>query len=65
MITRSNAPCSSPGKKIQAEYPEERPDLAKRFVVVAKGRRGHVGMVAKGGKMAIGQSVSFVPLGQH
>lgn len=64
MITRPNGPCIGPGKKIQANYPGEVPDLAKRFVVAAQGRRGFVGMVAKSGNMAVGQSVGFVPLGE-
>lgn len=64
MITRPNAPCNPPGRKLQEAYPDI-PDLAKRFVVAAQGRRGFVGMVAKGGEMALGQHVAFVPFGQR
>jgi hypothetical protein len=63
MITRANAPCMPPGKVIQTMYPLSDPDMAQRFVRVAEGRRGFVGMVVKAGKMSVGQQVAFVPFG--
>jgi hypothetical protein len=64
MITRINGPCIKPAQRIQNEYPGKVPDLAKRFLQVAQGRRGFVGMVAKEGIMTVGQSVWFVPFGE-
>ncbi|HSW74807.1 MAG TPA: hypothetical protein VLG16_02960 [Candidatus Saccharimonadales bacterium] len=64
MITRPNAPCSPPGKLIEAMYGLPGRDRAKDFVRLGQGRRGFVGMVSKGGQMAIGQSLRFIPYGE-
>jgi hypothetical protein len=63
MITRVNEPCASPGRLVEKYYPRPVAELGKRFVQVAMGRRGYVGMVAKGGSMAQGQQLGFVPFG--
>jgi hypothetical protein len=66
MLTRPNAPCIGPGKLIEVTYGSEVDEIerAKQFVRVGQGRRGFVGMVAKGGQMAIGQALRFVPFGE-
>jgi hypothetical protein len=66
MITRPNAPCIGPGKLIEATYDTSSDGIerAKEFVRTGQGRRGFVGMITKGGQMAIGQTVSFVPFGE-
>jgi hypothetical protein len=63
MITRINEPCAAPGALVEKYYPRPTGRLGKRFVQVATGRRGHVGMVAKGGSMTEGQRLAFVPFG--
>ena len=64
LITRPNAPCVGPGKKIRDNYPGSLPDTTPRdFVDIAEGRRGFVGMVAKPGSMAVGELVQFVLFG--
>jgi len=65
MITRPNGPCVAPSEKIKQHYPDEIPQLGKRFVQAAQGRRGFVGMVAKGGYMVMDQVVGFVPFGER
>lgn len=62
VITRPNRPCITAGKMIEDVY-ADRPSLAKEFVVAAQGRRGFVGMIAKGGSMVVGQTLGFVPYG--
>lgn len=62
MITRYNPPCIHPGNKIETHYPGAREGLAQQFVRSAEGRRGFVGMVAKSGKLAAGDTVMFRPL---
>lgn len=62
-VTRPNEPCIWPGKKIEERYPGDKTDLAKRFVTVAQGRRGFVGLVIKSGAITKDQSVTFVPFG--
>lgn len=62
-VTRPNGPCIWPGKKIEEHYPGDEPNLAKRFVTSAQGRRGFVGSVIKAGMMTKNQSVSFVAFG--
>ena len=64
MLTRINGPCIKPAQRIQDEYPGEIPGLAKRFLQIAIGRRGFVGMVAREGRMTVGQTVRFVPFGE-
>jgi hypothetical protein len=63
VITRVNEPCVSPGRMVERYYPRPIGKLGKRFVQVAQGRRGYVGMVAKGGTMVQGQRLGFVPFG--
>ena len=63
MITRVNSPCAQPGAMVERYYPRPIARAGKRFVQVAKGRRGYVGMVVKGGTMAVGQVMGFVPFG--
>lgn len=65
VVTRVNTPCASPGKMIEKYYPRPVGGLAKRFVRVAQGHRGYVGMVAKGGTMTQGESIGFVPFGDR
>lgn len=63
MITRSSAPSVLPGIVIQNQYPIYDPDISERFANAVQGRRGFVGMVAKAGKMSVGQQIGFVPFG--
>lgn len=64
-ITRINKPCIDPGRKIQQLYPDSPPDLAKKFVVAAEGKRGFVGMVAMGGALLRDRRVNFIPFGER
>lgn len=63
VITRVNEPCASPGRMVEKYYPRPIGRLGKRFVQVAQGRRGYVGMVVRGGAMTQGQRLGFVPFG--
>ncbi|HEX6347480.1 MOSC domain-containing protein [Umezawaea sp.] len=63
VVTRVNEPCARPAALVEKYYPRPIGRLGKRFVRVAAGRRGYVGMVARGGSMAVGQSLGFVPFG--
>ncbi len=63
VVTRVNEPCAQPGALVEKYYPRPTGKLGKRFVQVARGRRGYVGMVAKGGLMTQGQRLGFVPFG--
>lgn len=65
MITRPNAPCHSVARETKQRYPVDIADLDKKLLSALQGRRGFVGMVAKGGKMAVGQFVQFIPLGER
>ena len=65
MITRPNEPCHHIVKETQRRYPDRLPDLDSRLINLLQGRRGFVGMVAKSGKMTVGQTVQFVPLGER
>jgi MOSC domain-containing protein YiiM len=63
MVTRVNEPCVSPARMLEKYYPVAIDGVGKRFVRVAQGRRGFVGMVVKGGTMAVGEQIGFVPFG--
>ena len=66
MITRYNAPCVHPGLKLQEYYPNASENMASEFVRVAQNNelvhRGYVAMVAKGGKLRVGEQITFCPL---
>jgi hypothetical protein len=64
MITRRNEPCASSGRQLAEALPDLPSDLVKRFVAVALGRRGYVGMVVRAGTMREGDLLGFVPFGQ-
>lgn len=65
MITRPNEPCHSIGREILQRYPGVIPDIDKQLLRASRERRGFVGMVVKSGKMTVGQTVQFVPLGER
>lgn len=64
MVTRPNAPCHDIATETKQRYPRDIADLDKKLLSALQGRRGFVGMVAKGGKMTVGQVVQFIPLGE-
>lgn len=65
MITRPNEPCHHIARETLKRYPGIIPQIDKELLRLAQGRRGFVGMVSKGGKMLVGQTVQFVPFGDR
>lgn len=67
MVTRPNAPCIGPGELIESVYGAKADGVgfAEEFVRAGQGRRGFVGMISKGGEMAVGQAIRFVPYGER
>lgn len=65
MITRPNEPCHQIVSETLRHYPTVLPRINHELLRLAQGRRGFVGMVSKGGKMLVGQSVQFVPFGER
>lgn len=58
-----NDPCKPAGRKLQEVYGRPSPDFVRIFLESAapEQRRGLIAMVSKGGFMATGQSVRFIP----
>lgn len=56
VVESENAPCSNPGKIIQAQYPHL-PNLVSAFIRAALHRRGIVAWVERAGKITVGDSV--------
>lgn len=56
VVWEENTPCKYPGEAIQGKFPDT-PDLARRFVTSAVGKRGIVGSVYLSGTIREGDTV--------
>lgn len=57
-VTEPNPPCRQPARKLAAAH--GRPELAHAFVPAARGRRGLVALVERGGRVAPGEALRVI-----